>query len=209
MLGCRPSAHTPPLLYFSAMILFGFFSGPSSITIFQWRVVYEAQKDFEESCWELAHRPRDSKHCYLRERAATENEISELTRTQPIFPKGSPPCTLWIFLSSDCYYVQRRTRMDRKPARQPNNSQGVRTEAVGNGQGNNGQTHCSMGSRVAHMSWGLGCSRSPSNDGFQNAHLLINSWGGSPHFSSNLKAQWGWRGVWLRPPASETRPASS
>lgn len=55
---------------------------------------------------------------------------------------------------------------------------------------------------------GSGCSRSQS-DGFQNAHLLINSWGGSSHFSSNLKPQWSWWGIWLKQLASETRPTSS
>lgn len=89
----RPSAQRTTFNYFewNSKAPFCFFSGLSSITIFQWKGVYETQKAFEESCRELAHRPRDSKHSYIWERMATENEISELTRTQSIFPKESLP----------------------------------------------------------------------------------------------------------------------
>lgn len=125
--------------------------------------------------------------------------------TQPLVcSSGESDLHGWAFLSSDDYGVQSRTRSDRKLAREQNKSQSILIEAVGNGRGNNGCiSACSHMWPTCQRSWLLQVSKS----WWLNAHLLINSWGGSPHFSSNLKPRWSERGIWFKQLACETRPA--
>lgn len=99
--------------------------------------------------------------------------------------------------------MQPRTRMDRMPARKQNNSRAIGTEAVGTAVGIMGPLQCVLtcGPHVRES----GYSRSQSHGGFQNAHLLINSWGESC-FSSNLRPQGSRGGIWWKQLARETSP---